>query len=108
MAQIKRAYIVYVDFDGDIKSKHSGKWLVFTQLDDVKPVIREALTDLMQHEKERGRAATIDIGEYLNVPIANVLRFDNLLEDYIDFGGNTMGNWEITIIKTFADEPERG
>ena len=101
MAQIKNAYIVHIDFDGDIKSKYCwGTWLVFTELKEVKPVIAEALTDLMRHQEERDRAATIEVGEYC-VPIADVLKSDNLLDEYIDYGGSDMGNWEISIYKTF-------
>ena len=101
MAQIKNAYIVYIDFDGDIKSKYSwGKWFVFTELKEVKSIIVEALTDLMHHQEERDRSATIEVGEY-SIPIADVLESDTLLEEYIDSGGSDMGNWEISIHKTF-------
>lgn len=101
MAQIKNAYIVYIDFDGDIKSKYSwGTWLVFTELEEVKSVIAEALNDLMRHQKEKGRDETILIGERY-IPIADVLKSDNLIGEYIDYGGSDIGNWEIGIHKTF-------
>ena len=101
MAQIKNAYIVYINFDGDIKSKYCwGTWLVFTELEEVKSVIAEALTDLMRHQKEKGRDETIEVGEYY-VPIIDVLKSDTLLDEYIDYGGSDMGNWEISIFKTF-------
>lgn len=101
MAQIKNAYIVYINFDGDIASKYSyGKWLVFTELEEVKFVIAKALTDLMHHQEERDRTTTIEVGEYY-VPIVDVLKSDTLLEEYIDYGGSDMGNWEISIHKTF-------
>ena len=104
MAQIKNAYIVYINFDGDIKSKYCwGTWLVFTELEEVKSVIAEALNDLMRHEKEKGKAAMIDIGEYYDIPIADVLKSNRLIEDYIDYGGSDLGNWEINIHKTQDD-----
>lgn len=105
MSQIKRAYIVYIDFDGDIKSKYShGQWLVFTELEEVKAVIEEVLSDLMRHEKEKGRAATIDVGEHYDIPIDDVMKNNQMFEDYIDYGGIEMGNWEISIYKTFEND----
>ena len=103
MAQIKNAYIVYINFDGDIKSKYClGTWLVFTELEEVKPVIAEALNDLMHHQEERDRTTTIEVGEYY-AHIADVLKSDTLLEEYIAYGGSDMGNWEISIYKTFEE-----
>jgi len=99
--EIKNAYIVNIDFDGDIKSKYCcGKRLVFTELDEVKTVIAEALTDLMCHEKEIGRTATIEVDDGYYVPISDVLANNQLLERYIDVGGSYMGNWEISINKS--------
>jgi len=101
--KIKNAYIVYINFDGDIiESKYCwGEWLVFTELEEVKKVIIEALTDLMRHQKERGRDTTVPVG-YRDVPIANILAKERLLEKYIGYGGGQMGNWEISIYKTEA------
>jgi len=98
--QIKNAYIVNIDFDGDITSKYScGAWLIFTELKEVKMVVAEALTDLMNHQKERGRTAILEVDEY-DFPIADVLAKDHLLEVYIKQGGSRMGNWKISIYKS--------
>ena len=90
--KIKNAYIVNIDFDGDIASRYSyGKWLVFTELEEVKVVITEALTDLMRHQKERGRDTT---------RINKVITSKRLLKKYIDRGGDAYGNWEISIYQS--------
>jgi len=100
--QIKNAYIVCIDFDGDIiNSKYSwGCWLIFTELEDVKKVVTEALTDLMRHQKEMGIDATVPVG-YRDVPITDILAKERLLKLYIKHGGGSpSGNWKISIRKT--------
>lgn len=91
--KIKKAYIVHIDFDGDIiESKYCwGEWLVFTKLEEVEDVVIEALTDLMRHQKERGRDTT---------RINKVITSKRLLKKYIDRGGDAYGNWEISIYQS--------
>ena len=97
--EIKDAYIVNIDFDGDIASKHSGEWLILTELDEVKEVVREALHDLMQHELSNGIEAGAYVGE-IWCTISEILNDDTLLEKFIEYGGLMDGNWEISIAKT--------
>lgn len=97
--EIKNAYIVNIDFDGDIASKHSGEWLIFTKLDEVKEVIREALNDLMQHELNNGIRAGVYVGE-IWYSISEILNDDTVLEEFIECGGIMDGNWEISIAKS--------
>ena len=100
--QIKNAYIVCIDFDGDIaNSKYCwGEWLIFTELKEAEDVVIEALTDLMHHQKEMGRDATVPVG-YRDVPITDILAKERLLKLYIKHGGGSpSGNWKISIRKT--------
>ena len=96
--EIKNAYIVNIDFDGDISNKYSGEWLIFTELDEVKEVIREALNDLMQHELNNGIEAGVRVGG-IWCPISKILNDDTLLEAFIEYGGIIDGNWKILIGK---------
>lgn len=94
----KSCYIVHIDFDGDIKSKFSwGTWSVYTDYEDVKRVIIEALTDLMRHQHSHDRDAVITINDEVDVAIEDVIAEENLLYAYIHNGGCQMGNWEISI-----------
>lgn len=101
--EIKNAYIVNIDFDGDIcESKYCwGVWRVFTALEEVKTVISEALTDLMRHQKKWGRDETISIG-HKDVPIADVLANSRKLEKFIKQGGCKIRSWKIKILMTGA------
>jgi len=102
--RIRNAYIIHIDFDGDIaNSKYCwGEWLIFTELKEAEDVVIEALTDLMRHQEERGRKATVPIG-CRDVAIADILAKERLLKLYIKHGGGSpSGNWEISIRKTGA------
>lgn len=86
--QIKNAYAVTVDFDGDIRSDASGFW-IFAGEDarkEVRGLVRQALADMNSHEREKGRA-----------PIDDAVVSDRYLDGFIDSGGDYFGNWEITI-----------
>jgi hypothetical protein len=86
--QIKNAYAVTVDFDGDIKSDASG-FRIFAGEDarkEVRGLVRQALADMNSHEREKGRA-----------PMDDAEVSDRYLDEFIDVGGDYFGNWEITI-----------
>jgi len=86
--QIKNAYAVTVDFDGDIRSDASGFW-IFAGEDarkEVRELVRQALADMNSHEREKGRA-----------PMDDAEVSDRYLDEFIDVGGDYFGNWEITI-----------
>lgn len=86
--QIKNAYAVTVDFDGDIKSDTSG-FRIFAGEDarkEVRELVRQALADMHLHNKEKGRASMDDAAVS-----------DRYLDEFIDVGGDYFGNWEITI-----------
>lgn len=93
--QIKNAYAVTVDFDGDIRSDASGFW-IFAGEDarkEVRGLVRQALTDMYVHEKQRGRMPT----EWYSTPINDIAADNSRLDMFIDYGGSSFGNWEITI-----------
>lgn len=98
---IKDAYVVKVDFDGDIYSQASGIH-VFVGNDaheEVREIVRIALTDLYNHIKDRYTTNTIDVGEY-EVPITEVISNNDILDEFIEYGGFMGGNWELSIERT--------
>lgn len=93
--QIKNAYAVTVDFDGDIRSDASGFW-IFAGEDarkEVRELVTIALIDLNLHEMEKGRTPI----ELYGRSVGEIITDDDLLDRFIDRGGATFGNWEITI-----------
>lgn len=78
--QIKNAYAVTVDFDGDIRSDASGFW-IFAGEDarkEVRGLVRQALADMNSHEREKGRASMDDavvsdryLDEFSQLPLPN-------------------------------------
>ncbi len=98
--KIKNAWIVKVDFDGDIASKASGLH-VFAGEDaygEVREIVRIALIDLNNHTKDY-TTNTVDVGEY-DVPITEVIADNQILDEFIEYGGFMGGNWEIAIYNT--------
>ena len=100
---IDNAIIVTIDFDGDIISRLDNRCFVFTgdnMLDEVKEIVKEALHDLDMHGQIRyNQHATISV--YDTLYSANEVINDNdLLEKFIEQGGDCFGNWDIIISTT--------
>lgn len=87
--RITDAYIVTIDFDGDIASDVIGTY-IFTTLEETKEVVKQALIDL--YNKRNDEECEI-MGYELN--IQTVINNDILLEAFIDDGGSHFGNWKI-------------
>ena len=100
--QIKDAYVVDVNFDGDIASNAIG-FFVFAGKDalvETKEIVKTALIDLNKYyyHKFCFEATVIIYDSEFN--ISDVIKNDKLLEDFINDGGNSFGNWNISIIKS--------
>ena len=89
--RITNAYYVYIDFDGDIYSEAVGTY-IFTTLEEVEGIVKEALMDL---EKKRPDSYAF-IDDY-EVPLRIVIEEKEILDEFINYGGDCFGNWEITI-----------
>lgn len=101
--QIHNAYIINIDFDNDIYCKYANKWLVFTELAEVKDIIVTALKDLQGHCRKQHDTTIISIGEEWDVEISDIIENDKVLEMFIEYGGCILGNWEISIYRTETD-----
>ena len=91
--RITDAYIVTVDFDGDIASDVVGTY-IFTTLEETKEIVKQALIDLYNKRNDE----KCEIMGYM-VAIKDVIDIDNVLEAFIEDGGSHFGNWEIIIDK---------
>jgi len=96
--EIKNAFAIEVDFDGDIRSKAAG-FHIFAgdnALQETREVLKTALRDLSKRMTEKcwDPVVTVDVYDY---PIAQILENGNLLDSIIYNGGFSRGNWEINI-----------
>ena len=101
--EIKNAFAIEVDFDGDIRSKAAG-FHVFAGDDarqEVREMLKTALYDMGEHMAKKGwePVITIGIAEYA---ISKVLTNVDLLDEIICDGWVNNGNWEINIHCTEA------
>lgn len=93
--KIENAYIVIIDFDGDIASEVTGIH-VFTTLKEVMDIVRQALIDMNSHYK-------VPVACYINdceISIDKVISSDIYLREFIENGDGYFGNWEITVLET--------
>ena len=96
--RIRNAYIVYVDFDGDIHSEVEGHY-VFAGEDaynEAKEIVRQALKDLYNHLIKKGWSTDCDIDGY-SVTLKDIINIDEILDAYIECGDGNFGNWTIEI-----------
>ena len=101
--EIKNAYAVDVDFDGDIRSETAG-FHVFAgegAEEEVRALVVQALKDMNEHSLKRHGydSYIIDFfGRAIGIP--EVLKDDQILDDFIEGGGESFGNWDISIYRT--------
>jgi hypothetical protein len=96
--EIKNAFAIEVDFDGDIRSEATG-FHVFAgddALQETREILKTALRDLSKRMTEKCWDPIVAVGAY-DYPIAQILESDNLLDNIIYNGGCSHGNWEINI-----------
>ena len=96
--EIKNAFSIEVDFDGDIRSEVAG-FHVFAgndALQETREILKTALRDLSKRMVEKCWDPVVTVGVY-DYPIAQILESGNLLDNIIYNGGFSHGNWEINI-----------
>ena len=101
--KIKNAFVIEVDFDGDIYSEAEG-FHVFAgdnMLQETREVLKTALHDMSEHIAEKGWEPTVTIG-ISDYPVMQVLTNTDLLDEIIYSGGFAQGNWEVNI--KYAEE----
>lgn len=91
--RITDAYIVMIDFDGDIASDVVGTY-IFTTLEETKEIVKQALIDLYNKRNDE----ECEIMGYA-FSIKDVIECNELLVDFIGDGGDFFGNWEVIIDK---------
>lgn len=94
--RIRNAYVVYIDFDGDIYSEVEGYYIFAGEdaIDEVKKLVRQAFIDLFSKKSYM----YCDIDGY-SISIKDVINNDELLECYIEHGNSCFGNWTIEVDK---------
>lgn len=96
--EIKNAFAIEVDFDGDIRSKAAG-FHIFADdnaLQETREILKTALRDLSKRMMKKCWDPVATVGAY-DYPIAQILESDKLLDSIIYNGGFSRGNWEINI-----------
>jgi hypothetical protein len=96
--EIKNAFAIEVDFDGDIRSEAAG-FHIFAGDDarqETRETLKTALYDMGKRMAQKGWEAVVTIGitDYL---VSKVLESNELLDEIICNGGFSHGNWEINI-----------
>lgn len=97
--RITDAYIVIIDFDGDIASKVVGIH-VFTTLKEVMDIVRQALIDMNNHYKTKYKTSQVCYIDDYEIPIEDVVNSNVYLRDFINYGDGCFGNWEIRVLET--------
>ena len=95
--RIRNAYVVNIDFDGDIYSDVAGSY-IFTTEEEVESVIKQALIDLKNGMIKRYNDynAKVDIDGFL-IDLDDVIQNEAILYAFIECGGDSFGNWSIYI-----------
>jgi len=96
--RIRNAYVVYIDFDGDIYSEVEGYYIFAGEdaINEVKELVRQALKDLYNHLIKKGWSTDCDI-DGCSVSLKDVINNDEVLDAYIEWGDGHFGNWTIEI-----------
>lgn len=94
----KIAYAVDVNFDGDIASYANGFHILTGEdaLRKARKLVKTALEDMFAKYNEKGW----DTGCYLDdvwIPLEALVSNDELLDAFIEYGGDEFGNWSISI-----------
>ena len=100
--RIRNAYVVYIDFDGDIYSSTVG-FKVFVgeeAYDEVKELVRIALKDINDYENKIWEHDAYAYVHEAARPIPEILNDDDLLDAFIVNCGAYFGNWSIEIMHT--------
>lgn len=97
--KIENAYIVIIDFDGDIPSNTIGVH-VFTTIKETMDIVRQALIDMNNHYKAKHKIPLVCYIDDYEIPIEDVVNSNAYLHDFIDYGDGCFGNWEITVLET--------
>lgn len=101
--EIKNAYAVDIDFDGDIRSETTG-FRVFAgegAKEEVRALVVQALKDMNDHSLKRRGCDLYIIGFFgREIGIPKVLEDDQILDNFIEQGGGSFGNWDISIYQT--------
>lgn len=96
--RIRNAYVVFVDFDGDIRSKVEGHY-VFAGDDaysEAREIVRQALKDLYNHLIKKGWSTDCGIDGH-SISLKDVINTDEVLDAYIEWGDSHFGNWTIEV-----------
>lgn len=99
--EIKNAFAIEVDFDGDIRSEAAG-FHVFAGDDareETREILKIALHDMGKRMMEKYWDPVVTVGIY-DYPIAQILESNELLDSIICNDGLSNGNWEINIRRT--------
>lgn len=97
--KIENAYIVIIDFDGDIVSKVTGVH-VFTTIKETMDIVRQALIDMNNHYKTKYKTSQVCYIDDYEISIEDIINSNVYLRDFIDYGDGCFGNWEITVLET--------
>ena len=96
--EIKNAFAIEVDFDGDIRSKAAG-FHIFAgdnARKETRKMLKTALYDMGEHMAKKGWEPVVTIG-ITDYSVSKVLTSVSLLDEIICNGGLSNGNWEINI-----------
>lgn len=97
--KIENAYIVIIDFDGDIASEVIGIH-VFTTLKETMDIVRQALVDMNNHYKAKHKIPLVCYIDDYEISIEDVVNSNIYLREFIKNGDGCFGNWEITVLET--------
>lgn len=97
--RITDAYIVIIDFDGDIASEVVGIH-VFTTIKETMDIVRQALIDMNNHYKTKYKTSQVCYIDDHEISMEDVVNSDVYLRTFIDYGDVCFGNWEITVLET--------
>lgn len=90
--RVRNAYVVYIDFDGDIYSDVEGRY-IFTTIEETESIVERALIDL----KSKNVMKVYIDGHVFDLD--DVIDDANLLSAFIECGGCEFGNWTISVDK---------
>ena len=95
--RIRNAYVVNIDFDDDYRS-NVAVIFIFTTLEEVKEIVKKRIIDLKNAYIEKYNLDDVlaDIDGYAFY-LDEILVNDELLEAFIECGGDDFGNWYIHI-----------
>ena len=99
---LKDAVIVTVDFDGDIPFSRTGTTIFYGDGKDeeCRDLVAAALGTMNDfYKKKYGKDVTARYGLNVFTSLLEIITNNELLDAFIEQGGDIFGNWEVTVEK---------